>query len=47
VPENYGSSYFDRLWENGSRKKRYYMMYKKLSEESWALPLDESSAATD
>jgi len=25
IPDAYGTSYFDRLWTNGERKKRYFM----------------------
>eukprot|EP01060_Flectonema_neradi_P011356 TRINITY_DN18447_c0_g1_i2.p1 TRINITY_DN18447_c0_g1~~TRINITY_DN18447_c0_g1_i2.p1 ORF type:complete len:600 (+),score=105.85 TRINITY_DN18447_c0_g1_i2:139-1938(+) len=29
VPSNYGSSYFDRMWTNGKRSKRYFIQYIK------------------
>jgi len=30
IPDAYGTSYFDRLWTNGDRKKRYFMQFHKL-----------------
>lgn len=30
VPEDYGTSYFDRLWKNGERRKRFFFRYRKL-----------------
>jgi len=27
IPEDYGTSYFDRLWNNGKRTKRYFLKY--------------------
>lgn len=30
IPDAYGTSYFDRLWTNGDRKKRYFMQFQKL-----------------
>jgi tRNA G46 methylase TrmB len=30
VPDHYGSSYFDRLWSHGDRRKRYFLYYDAL-----------------
>lgn len=30
VPNNYGTSYFDRLWKNGSKEKRFYFKLEKI-----------------
>ena len=32
VPSNYGSSYFDRMWTNGKRSKRYFIQFVKPTE---------------
>jgi len=29
LPEDYGSSYFDRFWKQGKKKKRYYLKYER------------------
>jgi len=29
LPEGYGSSYFDRLWKQGQKKKRYFLKYQR------------------
>jgi tRNA G46 methylase TrmB len=43
LPADYGSSYFDRFWKNGSRTKRFYLRYRKTTPEDVAT--QESAAA--
>eukprot|EP00455_Lapot_gusevi_P004352 TRINITY_DN11802_c0_g3_i4.p1 TRINITY_DN11802_c0_g3~~TRINITY_DN11802_c0_g3_i4.p1 ORF type:complete len:135 (-),score=30.37 TRINITY_DN11802_c0_g3_i4:42-446(-) len=30
IPSEYGSSYFDRLWTNGKKTKRFFLRYFKI-----------------
>ena len=53
VPAGYGSSYFDRLWTNGDRKKRFFLEYTKLNNgftpalpAPAPIPTPDSAAAT-
>lgn len=34
LPEDYGSSYFDRMWTNGNRTDRYYIKYERLPDSA-------------
>lgn len=38
VPHGYGTSYFDRLWTAGKRKKRYFLRYTSLYRAPVAQP---------
>lgn len=33
IPQDYGSSYFDRFWTNGKRNQRYFLKYLKKEKE--------------
>lgn len=33
LPEDYGSSYFDRFWKNGNKLSRFYLQYRRLPAE--------------
>ena len=33
LPEDYGSSYFDRFWKNGNKLSRFYLQYRRLQTE--------------
>jgi hypothetical protein len=30
LPAGYGSSYYDRFWNNGNSSKRYFFKFKKI-----------------